>query len=68
MNTTFDLTLFDNDANRRKAECMDAFEIMMDDQDNPLPLVWYTFFNGEAGAEIPWGTKVRVTLEVVNNE
>lgn len=60
MKTQFDLTLFDNEKNRRKSTCMCPLEIMFDDEDNKLPDDYYWF-----AEEIPLGTKIRVTLEVI---
>ena len=66
MKTQFEMTLFDNEDNRRKAECMGTLEIMLDDLDNPLPDAWYEVFNSEAGQGVNWGDKVRVTLEIID--
>lgn len=65
MKTEFELCLFKTPHNEYKSEVLSAFELMWDDQDNPLPSEWYNFWNGDAGKEIPWGTKVKVTLEVL---
>lgn len=65
MKTEFEMTLFDNPKNREKAHCLASLDIMFDDADNPLPESWYELWNSEAGVDMPWGTKVKITLEVI---
>lgn len=67
MKTEFTLTLNETADNIRKTNCMMALDIMFDDKaDNcKLPEEWYTFWNSEAGQSMPWGTKVKITLEVI---
>lgn len=65
MKTEFEMTLFDNPKNREKCGVLSSLEIMFDDIDNPLPESWYTFWNSEAGLNMPWGTKIKITLEVI---
>lgn len=65
MKTEIELTLFKNDKNISKKEVLSAFEILMDDEDNPLPEEWFSFWNGNAGLDIPWNSKVNVTIESV---
>jgi hypothetical protein len=64
MKTTFDLTLFDDEDTRNKSVLMnmnvDRVALMFDDVRNPLPDEYYKFVT-----EIPFGSKVRVTFEVV---
>jgi hypothetical protein len=68
MKTQFDMVLFDNGKNRAKSDALCSLDIMFDDSDNPLPDEWYSFWNSDAGIGMPWGTKVRITLEVVDDE
>lgn len=56
------MALFDNPKNREKSNVLSSLDIMFDDIDNPLPESWYTFWNSEA---MPWGTKIKITLEVI---
>lgn len=65
MKTEFEMTLFDNPKNRAKTNALCSLDIMFDDIDNPLPESWYEFWNSEAGLNMPWGTKIKITLEVV---
>jgi hypothetical protein len=60
MKTTFDLTLFDDEDTRKKGRLLNRVELMFDDVRNPLPDEYYKFVT-----EIPFGSKVRVTFEVV---
>jgi hypothetical protein len=60
MKTTFDLTLFDDEDTRKKGRLLNRLELMFDDVRNPLPDEYYKFVT-----EIPFGSKVRVTFEVV---
>lgn len=55
--------LKDTPKNREKSSVMGALEIMLDDEDNPLPEEFMSFYNGEAGVDIPWGSKVKITIE-----
>jgi len=61
MKESFELTLFDTELNVSKSTLLGPLEIMFDDPNNELPLSWYEFWNGN----MPFGTKVRITLEVV---
>ena len=60
MKTTFDLTLFDDEDTRKKGRLLNRLELMFDDVRNPLPDEYYKLVT-----EIPFGSKVRVTFEVV---
>jgi len=60
MKTTFDLTLFDDEDTRKKGRLLNRLELMFDDVRNPLPDEYYKFVT-----EIPFGSKVRVTFEVI---
>ena len=62
MKTEFELTLFDNKKNRKKLGCMNTLEVLFDDEDNKLPEDYYWF-----AEDIPLGTKIKVTLEVVES-
>ena len=62
---SFDMTFFDNPKNREKSEYMSPFDIMMDDIDNPLPQDWFETIAGDAGVDLPWGSKVKITVEIV---
>ena len=64
MKTEFEMTLYDTPSNRVKSECLCSLDIMFDDIDNPLPEEWYSFWNSDVGVGMPWGTKVKITLEV----
>lgn len=64
----FELTLVDNPKNREKAKYMGALEVMFDDENNPLPESFTGFWNGEAGKDIPWGSKVKVTIEILESK
>ena len=66
MKTEIKLTLLDNEKNKIKSRYMTAFEIMLDDENNALPQSWFNFWNADAGIDIPWGTKIKLTLEVIN--
>jgi hypothetical protein len=68
MKTEFELTLNETADNIRKTNCMMALDIMFDDKhpNCKLPDEWYSFWNNEAGSVMPWGTKVKITLEVVS--
>ena len=65
MKTIFEMALNKTPENMRKTEALCAFDIMMDDPANPLPDKWHSYWNAEAGDDMVWGTKVRVTLEVI---
>lgn len=65
MITEFEMTLVDNPKNREKSSALCSLDIMFDDEANPLPEEWYSFWNAEAGDDMPWGTKIRITLEVI---
>jgi len=60
MKTTFDLTLFDDEATRKKGRLLNRLELMFDDVRNTLPDEYYKFSD-----EIPFGSKIRVTFEVI---
>lgn len=60
MKTTFDLTLFDDEDTRKKGRLLNRLELMFDDVRNPLPDEYYKLVT-----EIPFGSKVRVTFEVI---
>lgn len=60
MKTTFELTLFDDEDTRKKGRLLNRLELMFDDVRNPLPDEYYKLVT-----EIPFGSKVRVTFEVV---
>jgi hypothetical protein len=63
--TTFEMSLNDTPGNREKSKLMGALEIMFDDSDNELPKDWNEKFNGDAGTDVPWGTKFKITIERV---
>ena len=60
MKSEFTLTLNDNEKNRQKSAFLSRLEIMFDDVENPLPDSWYSL-----NELVPWGSKVRIILEVV---
>ena len=60
MKTTFDLTLFDDEKTRKKGRLLNRLDLMFDDVRNPLPEEYY-----KNATEIPFGSKVRVTFEVI---
>jgi hypothetical protein len=60
MKTTFDLTLFDDEKTRKKGRLLNRLDLMFDDVRNPLPEEYY-----KIATEIPFGSKVRVTFEVI---
>jgi hypothetical protein len=60
MKTTFELTLFDDEDTRKKGRLLNRLELMFDDVRNPLPDEYYKLVT-----EIPFGSKVRVTFEVI---
>ena len=59
----FELTLYDNEKNIEKFNTMSKLEIMFDDEDNPLPPEYFFFSD-----YIPWGSKMKVTFELVEEE
>jgi hypothetical protein len=61
----FEMTLFDNEKNRSKTAWGGAFEIMFDDIDNIVPESWRDYFNAEAGDDVPWGAKYKITIESI---
>lgn len=61
MKTEFPLTLHDNDKNRDKSPYLQRIEIMFDDENNPLPDEWFSFWSDN----IPWGSTIKITLETV---
>jgi hypothetical protein len=61
---SFEVTLFDNQKNREKSQYMGALEIMLDDSDNPVPEEFLAL-NDDAGIAVPWGTKYKITIEVL---
>ena len=64
MKTEFEMILYDNQKNRDKTPYMNTIDILFDDMDNELPEIWDTL-NGEAGIDIPWGSKFKITIEVM---
>jgi hypothetical protein len=56
----FELTLFDDEKTRKKLTLLNTLETMFDDERNILPPEYFYFSN-----ELPLGTKVRVTFEVL---
>lgn len=60
MKATFDMTLFDDEKTRKKLTVLNTLETMFDDERNILPPE-YLYFSDE----LPPGTKVRVTFEVI---
>lgn len=64
MKVEFEMRLYDNTKNRVKANFMNVIDIMFDDMDNVLPDSWFAL-NGEAGIDIPWGSKFKFTIEVM---
>ena len=61
MKSEFLLTLFDDEWVRHKAKALNCLELMFDDHRNQLPDSYYYFSD-----EIPLGTTIRVTMEVVS--
>lgn len=64
MKVEFEMQLYDNAKNRAKTQWASAIDIMFDDMDNNLPDSWL-ILNGEAGIDIPWGSKFKFTIEVM---
>jgi hypothetical protein len=60
MKTTFDMTLFDDEKNRKKLTMLNTLETMFDDERNILPSEYFYFSDN-----LPLGTKVRITFEVI---
>ena len=56
----FEMTLFDDESVRKKLEVMTKMEVMFDDERNSEPDEYYELITG-----IPLGSKLRITLEVV---
>lgn len=64
MKVEFEMQLYDNAKNRAKTQWANVIDIMFDDMDNNLPDSWL-ILNGEAGIDIPWGSKFKFTIEVM---
>lgn len=64
MKTEFVMQLYENEKNKHKATCMGVIDIMFDDMDNEVPDVWNTL-NGDPGIDIPWGSRFKFTIEVL---
>ncbi len=62
MKATFDMYLFDDEATRKKLNILSKLETMFDDERNVLPPEYFYFSD-----ELPLGTKVRVTFEVIES-
>jgi hypothetical protein len=60
MKTSFDLTLFDDWETERKLEFLNRLETLFDHTKNTLPNEYYQFSDN-----LPIGSKVRVTFEVI---
>ena len=60
MKITFDMTLFDDEKNRKKLTCLNKLETLFDDERNILPEEYFYFSDG-----LPMGSTVRVTFEVI---
>ena len=61
MKITFDMTLFDDEKNRKKLTCLNKLETLFDDERNILPEE-YLYFSDD----LPMGSKVRITFEVID--
>ena len=62
MRAEFEMTLFDDDGNRKKLTLLNTLETMFDDERNVLPPEYFYFSD-----ELPLGSKVRITFEVIDN-
>ena len=62
MKITFDMTLFDDEKNRKKLTILNKLETMFDDERNILPPE-YLYFSDD----LPMGSKVRITFEVIES-
>ena len=60
MKTTFEMTLFDDEETHKKLALLSPLETMFDHSKNPLTLDYYWFSD-----HLPVGSRVRVTMEVV---
>ena len=60
MKAEFEMTLFDDEKTRKKLTFLNTLETMFDDERNILPPEYFYFSD-----ELPPGTKVRVTFEVI---
>lgn len=60
MKAIVDMTLFDDEMTRKKLTVLNTLETMFDDERNVLPAEYFYFSD-----ELPVGTKVRITFEVV---
>jgi len=60
MKTEFNLVLHDNDVNKNKLRMLSKLEVMFDDPLNIIPDNWFYFTD-----ELPFGVKIKVTLEVI---
>lgn len=60
MKAIVEMTLFDDDKTRKKLTILNTLETMFDDERNTLPPEYFYFSD-----ELPIGTKVRITFEVI---
>ena len=60
MKITFDMTLFDDEKNRKKLTSLNKLETLFDDERNILPEEYFYFSD-----DLPMGSTVRVTFEVI---
>ena len=60
MKAIVDMILFDDEQTRKKLTILNTLETMFDDERNVLPPEYFYFSD-----ELPLGTKVRITFEVV---
>lgn len=61
MKDTFVLEYRDTEENRLKSSLLSPIEVMFDDRANVLPPTWYTYWC----TDLPFGSKIRITLELV---
>lgn len=60
MRADFTLTLFDDEATRKKRSLLNCLEVMFDDPRNHLPLEYFSFSD-----HVPFGRQVRVLFELL---
>ena len=60
MKITFDMTLFDDEKNRKKLTSLNKLETLFDDERNILPEEYFYFSD-----DLPMGSTVRITFEVI---
>lgn len=60
MKAIVDMTLFDDEKTRQKLTVLNRLETMFDDERNVLPPEYFYFSD-----ELPVGSKVRITFEVL---